>query len=105
MQINRKVLRVLQTENIPAEELYRMLNEAAFTSLRGCNLRYFHWLFVMRDNILSDMQRADLVEVGRGSSRMQEEHDACDGEGCRACGWAGVVSRAIEDATAQAMGV
>jgi len=103
MKISTKALRVLEAEKISPDELMQMLIEAAFTSVRGCNLRYFQWLFVKKGDVLLDMQRADLVEIGRGSNRMLEEHDACDGEGCSACGWAGQVSRAISDPTAQAM--
>lgn len=103
MQISRKVLRVLQEEQISPTELYRMLDELAFTSIRGCNRRYFQWLFQIVGNQLQDMQRMDLVEIGRGRDRMLEDHDACDGEGCRECGWVGQVSRAIEDTTATAM--
>lgn len=103
MQISPKVLRVLQAEDISAEELYRMLDEVAFTSVRGCNRRYFQWLFVLKDNVLQDMQRADVVEIGKGSNRMLEEHEACEGQGCRTCGWVGQVSRAVEDATATAI--
>jgi hypothetical protein len=103
MQISAKALRVLTAEQISAEELYRMLDEAAFTSVRGCNRRYFQWLFVVRDNVLRDMQLLEVVEVGKGKDRMLEEHDACNGEGCRECGWIGQVSRAIADTTAAAM--
>ena len=77
-----------------------MLDEVAFTSIRGCNLRYVQWLFVLKDNVLVDMQQLDLVEIGRGQNRMLEEHDDCNGEGCKECGWAGQVSRAVEDTTA-----
>ena len=94
---------MLQAEKISPDELMHMLVGSAFTSLRGCNLRYFQWLFVRRGEMLVDMQRVDLVEIGRGQNRMLEEHDECDGEGCRDCGWAGQVSRAISDPTAQAM--
>jgi hypothetical protein len=103
MQISAKVLRVLEAEQISADELYRILDEVAFTSIRGCNRRYSQWLFVIKDDVLLDMQYFDLVEIGRGSTRMLEEHDDCDGEGCKACGWAGQVSRAIEDTTASAL--
>lgn len=103
MQINNKVLRVLKTEAISADELKHMLDKAAFTSIRGCNRRFFQWLFLVKDNVIHDMQRLDLVEVGRGENRMLEEHESCNGEGCRSCGWAGHVSRAIEDTTAHAM--
>lgn len=103
MQISSKVLRVLQAEKISADELYKMLEEVAFTSLRGCNRRYFQWLFKVNGDLLQDMQRLDVVEVGRGRERMLEEHEACDGEGCHECGWIGSVSRAFEDTTATAM--
>lgn len=105
MQISSKVLRVLQAEKISADELYQMLDSVAFTSIRGCNRRYFQWLFRVTGNVLSDMQRVDVVEIGRGRDRMLEEHEPCDGEGCRMCGWVGSVSRAVEDATATAMHV
>jgi hypothetical protein len=103
MQISPKALRVLQAERISPEELMHMLNDAAFTSVRGCNLRYFQWLFVKRGDVLQDMQRFELVEIGKGPNRMLEDHDDCDGEGCAECGWAGQVSRAIVDSTATAM--
>lgn len=107
MQISPKVLKVLQAEHISSEELYRMLDELAFTSLRGCNRRYFQWIFKLSSDgkLLEDMQRLDLVEVGLGQNRMLEEHEPCSGEGCRDCGWAGVISRAVSDATATAMNV
>lgn len=100
MQISAKVLKVLVAEKISPEELHRMITKAAFTSIRGCNLRYFQWLFVRKGDLLMDMQQLDLVEVGRGSNRMLEEHEPCNGEGCRDCGWAGHVLRAVEDTTA-----
>jgi len=103
MQISTKVLRVLQAEDISPNELYRMLDELAFTSIRGCNRRYFQWLFRIDGNQLQDMQRLDLVEIGRGENRMLEDHESCNGEGCRDCGWIGQISRAVKDTTAAAM--
>lgn len=103
MQISQKVLRVLQAEHISPNELYRMLDELAFTSIRGCNRRYFQWLFQIDGNQVQDMQRAEVVEIGKGSDRMLEDHEPCNGEGCRSCGWVGQVSRAIKDPTAVAM--
>ena len=103
MKISDKVLRVLKAEQISADELYRMMDELAFTSIRGCNRRYFQWLFRLDGDVLQDMQRLDLVEIGKGQNRMLEEHEPCDGEGCHECGWAGIVSRAVDDVTATAM--
>jgi hypothetical protein len=101
MEVSKKVLRIMQEEKISAAELRQMLDDAAYTSIRGCNRRYFQWLFEVNGNVLKDMQREDLVEIGRGDNRMLEEHEACHGEGCRECGWAGSVSRAVADATAE----
>jgi len=103
MRISTKVLKVVQAEKISPDELLMMLRAAAFTSLRGCNLRYFQWLFVRKGDVLLDMQRVELMEIGRGQDRMLEEHEACDGDGCRQCGWSGQVSRAVQDQTATAM--
>jgi len=101
MQLTDKVKRVLAGEKISPEELDYMLAQAAITSMRECNRRYYAWLFRVEDNVLLDMQRVDLVEVGHGPTAMLEEHDACNGAGCRACGWVGSISRAISDATAR----
>ena len=101
MQISAKVLRVLTAEGITSDELHRMLKDAAFTSIRGCNRRYVQWLFVLTDDVLMDMQQLEPVEVGgKGSNRMMEEHESCSGEGCQGCGWIGQVSRAVNDTTA-----
>jgi hypothetical protein len=43
------------------------------------------------------MQHADMVEVGDGETRMLEDHEACDGQGCRGCGWIGQVGRWVSD--------
>lgn len=101
MQISEKVQRVLAAEHISSEELHVMLAQAAITSMRDCNRRYYAWLFNVEGDVLTDMQRVDLVEVGHGPTAMLEEHDACSGAGCRACGWVGSVSRAINDTTAR----
>jgi hypothetical protein len=101
MVLTDKVKRVLAGESISTEELEYMLAQAAITSMRDCNRRYYAWLFRVEGNTLLDMQRVDLVELGHGPTAMLEEHDACSGAGCRACGWVGSVSRAIADTTAR----
>lgn len=107
MKISDKVLKVLVAEKISPDELYYMLTKAAFTSVRGCNLRYFQWGFTRSGDVLLDMQRMEMVEVGggvgKGLHRMEEEHEVCNGEGCRECGWVGSVLRVVNDATAAAM--
>lgn len=107
MYIHPKVLRVLAEEKISSTELTNMMADWAFTSVRGFNRRYFQWLFLFseRENALMGMQHMDLIEIGQGQNRMLEEHEVCGGEGCRACGWVGSVSRAVADSTAAAMDV
>jgi len=93
MELSKKVLGVLSEEGISAEELGLMVDRAAITSLRGCNRRYFHWLFRLSGDKLEDMQLAQLVELGDGEESMNEPHENCGGGGCRECGWTGLVVR------------
>ena len=101
MWISPKVERVLVAEQIQPAELDYMVQHAAITSLRRCNRRYFHWVFLLVGENLQDMQYADVVMDGRGENRMLEDHQVCDGKGCRSCGWVGQISRAIVDTTAE----
>ena len=105
LRISPKVRRVLDTEKIPVEELIMMVEKSAITSLRTANRRYFRWLFTVVDEgeiqHVTQMELAQPVEVGSGEARVLEEHEPCQGEGCRACGWIGVIVRRISDATAQ----
>lgn len=100
MKLSSKVLRIMKQEQISAEELAYMLRHAAITRVRDCNCRYFHWLFLVKDDQLEDMQRIDVVKVGEGDSHMLEEHAGCQGMGCKGCGWVGQISRAVKDGTA-----
>ncbi len=100
MELSEQVLRVLRFEKISEEELAKMLGRACITSLRGFNRRYYHWIFKVQGDTLVEIQRADLLEVGKvgkGKTRMMEEHDACAGRGCRACGWVGQIGRWVAD--------
>jgi hypothetical protein len=93
-----KVLRVLHGESITPKELADMIRLSARSSLRaGFNRRYFHWLFKIQGDRLEDMQYADIVTVGTGTTQMSEDHEPCDGAGCRACGWTGQIIRRITD--------
>jgi hypothetical protein len=92
-----RVLRVVTEEGISEQMLAEMLARSAVTSLRGCNRRYHAWIFTVHGDIVVEMQRAEMVEIGRGRSRMMEEHEACAGIGCRHCGWVGSIARWITD--------
>ena len=103
MQISRKVLRVLQAEKISADELYQMLDEVAFTSIRGCNRRYFQWLFKIDGNMLQDMQRLDLVEIGRGGTACWRSTSRATVKAAERVAGSVRCREPIEDTTAAAM--
>jgi hypothetical protein len=88
---------VVSGEGIPAEELAKMVENSAITRVRGFNRRYFHWLFSVQGDSLLAMQRFEYAKVGKGDSFMYEDHGACDGRGCKACGWIGQVKRWVKD--------
>jgi hypothetical protein len=92
-----QVRRVLGEEGISERVLAEMLDKAAITSMRGFNRRYYQWLFKIEGGTVVEMQRAGVVEVGRGTSKMSEEHDPCAGRGCPGCGWTGFIKRWISD--------
>jgi hypothetical protein len=97
MTFSEQVLRVLRFERISEEELMLMLESAAITRLRGFNRRYYHWLFRVNGDMLVRMEHLEMVTVGKGTTKMLEEHDACSGNGCRGCGWVGSIARWITD--------
>lgn len=43
------------------------------------------------------MQHVQVRETGSGTTRMMEDHDACEGKGCRGCGWVGQIGRWVTD--------
>jgi hypothetical protein len=97
MRLSEKVQRVLKGEGISLEELALMLRLAAITSREGCNRRYHHWLFRVNGDEVSDMRTEWTLKVGRGKDRVTEEHDECQGQGCKACGWSGQAIRYVSD--------
>lgn len=100
MKLSEKVLKVMQEEKISPEELKYMIDHAARTQIRGCNRRYFHWVFKIENEAVEDMQLAQLKQEGHGETSMLEEHVDCNGKGCKQCGWTGYsVDRRITDKT------
>ena len=83
----------LAAEGISQEELTYMLDHSAITSVDGCNRRFNHWLFEVRDGVLKRMLFNVLEEIGRnrGFGFMIEDCVHCEGDGCKACGWRGEV--------------
>lgn len=106
MQVSLKVQRVMEAEKISAAELSHMVKRAAISrdsSNEGFNKRYFHWLFRIKGDLLEDMRYVNLVEVGHGESSVFEEHEPCEGDGCRACGWIGEIIRRVDDNTSRSI--
>jgi hypothetical protein len=93
--LSERVLHIIYDEEISARELARMLRLSAVTRRRGFTRRYYRWIFKINGDVLEDMQYADIVEVGKGLTRMMEEHETCCGQGCHECGWVGEIFRWI----------
>ena len=96
MNIDPNVQKQLQAEQISEEEIQRMVRLSAQNSDGDCNRRYFDWLFKIEKNTLLVMRRATMMEIGKGPDSVYEEHDACDGKGCKSCGWIGEVIRHLK---------
>jgi hypothetical protein len=93
--LSEQVRRVLKAEKIAEEELLTMVQLAAPYTGEGMNRRYHQWLFLVENTTVQKMMLQDLRTVGKVGSKgwVEEEHDACVGEGCRDCGWSGIVRR------------
>jgi hypothetical protein len=97
MKFADKVQRVMKAESILPSELESMVASAVIASnMQGFNRRYHHWLFQVNNNVVADMAQAEMVSVGNGSSRMQEDCEVCEGKGCVLCAWRGQVFRMID---------
>lgn len=103
MKLTTQVLTVLQEEHISPEEFGMMLNRLAVIRGPGYNRRFHHWVFLIEGETVVSMQRLLPLEVGEGDSSVREDHDECEGRGCKACGWSGYVLRKVSDATARAL--
>jgi hypothetical protein len=90
-----KALRVMKAENVSVAEATKMLNDSAITSLHGFNRRYHHLLFKLVGEEVLDIVMPPVVEIGNGRDKVYEEHDPCDGSGCRQCNHFGFVYRRI----------
>lgn len=99
MKLAPKVVRLLRAENIKLEELYHMVKHAAICrGFAPFNRMYHHWLFKIDGETVDDMRRTEHVTVGDPTDNwVYEEHEACKGEGCHECGWAGEVQRYVTD--------
>jgi hypothetical protein len=96
LKLSEQVKRVIKAEKISDDELEQMVKLSAPFTGEGVNRRYHQWLFkVTNDPGVEKMMLHDLRTVGttKGQGWIEEEHEACLGEGCRDCGWTGVVRR------------
>lgn len=97
MTYSPQVQRVMDAEGITPGKLEEMLHSAAITSLDGFNMRYFNWLFRVAGEEVQAMESVDRGTLGAGDTVMYEMHEACDGQGCKACGWSGEIGRRVYD--------
>jgi hypothetical protein len=93
---SQKVLRVLEAEGISEEELEHMVTHAAPATNERGNRRFHHWLFSIQSGtgLVMNMSHWEVPkEVHQGSEEMEtfDEHEPCEGEGCKGCGWTGEV--------------
>lgn len=97
IEMTRRVGQVLSSEGISDDELMLMLDKGWTTTLRGFNWCYSDWLLKIQGAAILDMQRAKMKEFGTGETCIIEKHEACQGKGCRACGWIGRIRRWMTD--------
>jgi hypothetical protein len=94
--LDPRVCRVMAAEGITQAELSEMLNRAALYRSDGFNRRYYHWVFKVTGRTVEAMATVEVVEVGRGrDSKMREDCESCEGQGCKKCGWRGWILRRV----------
>ena len=94
------IQRVLQAESIGVPEVKDMVLRSAIHSGDGCNRRFHNWLFLVKDGVLLKMMTLEYRTVApayQGTTAVEEDCMKCYGEGCRFCGWRGVVRRNVKD--------
>jgi hypothetical protein len=87
-----RVQRILREESITQTELGQIVARSAMHTLsEGFNRMYHHWLLYVVKGEVRDMQRTDITEVGveRGCGFQYSDHEDCEGQGCKECGWRG----------------
>lgn len=95
-KVETRVQRILRTEGISQTELDDIAARSAINSKEeGFNRKYHQWLLLVIDGQVRDMERTDVTEVGkdRGKGFVFDEHEVCDGQGCKDCGWRGEVKQ------------
>jgi hypothetical protein len=99
LKFSPKVQRVMQGENISADEMLKMVSRSCVTSLQGFNRRFCHWLLLVQDNEVFDMRvNKKIPTFGFGTVRQEDDHLECLGQGCKKCGWSGITAiRWIKD--------
>lgn len=92
MNLSPQVERVLKAEQISMQELGEMLNKAAITTHPRGNRRFHSWVFDIKQGTVWRMSAVeDSFERKAGTLDLTvfEEHEDCDGDGCRGCGYSG----------------
>jgi hypothetical protein len=92
LMIAPQVERVMKSEGISLAELSEMVNKAAITTHHRGNRRFHSWVFDVHQGQVWKMSHVDEVRVRKAGTldlTVFEEHEACEGDGCKECGYAG----------------
>jgi len=91
MNINERVLKIIEQEGITTSELLQMVKRAAITSQEGGNRKFHNWVFQIDNFEVTNMRRSEMrvdgIDQGRGY--MTISCLFCSGWGCKLCGWWG----------------
>lgn len=97
LKLSEQVQAVMLTEGITTEELNTMVESAALTSHERGNRRFHLWVFQMTGDTVQRMSRLLDVEATIPQQHLSSgftvrvEHDPCESNGCKECGYAGYI--------------
>jgi hypothetical protein len=110
-EVTAQVERVMLAEGICMEELLSMLDQAAITSHARGNRRYHHWVLQVEGALIKRMTYfEDATRTVRSPSHptpftVWEDHEACDGQGCMACGHTGKITTTYKQTVRAILGL
>ena len=91
--LSDQVKRVMEQSAITLDDLTMMLVRAAKVTHPEGNRRYHSWLLQVEGKKVLRLRKFDMTDYSQGCRSIEEECEACDGEGCAECGWVGKVKR------------
>lgn len=97
MKPSKRVIYVATQNNISPQELADMIRKSAIVTSQHGNRKYHNWWFVTTASEVLSMVTGPPVKLGnnRGKGYMGEDHDVCEGRGCKECNWTGEAIRPL----------